>query len=314
MELGENFYENLCEKYNSALKDGSLIFNGESAIHEKIELVTGTTTHTFQLTQLQSLLHRPEQGIRAENPFENPEPELTVVPSFGEDGKYRIVLNKFPVVEAHFMLVTTKFESQNSPLSPSDLHSTYRILNNLKLHDCTKEWFAFYNCGPQSGASQPHKHIQFMTIPSGHCPSADVLANTSKFSIPDQSQEPLQDASLPYAHFLLRLPDDPKEVTEDVLALIFVSLLQRTLTVLKENDADHISYNFLITDKYMMLVPRSRSKFRDTLGLNSCAFMGLLLCKSSELVDLVKTEGPETILQEVGYPNTSGEESNEYNY
>ena len=71
--------------------------------------------------------------------------------------------------------------------------ATYKILQALKnqnqnqnqnqnLDQNTENWFAFYNCGPESGASQPHKHIQFMTLPSREQfkPYAETLSKTKR--------------------------------------------------------------------------------------------------------------------------------------
>lgn len=311
--LQSDFPVSLYKKYSSALADKHLVFNGENAKHETILSEVKGSLYCFQLTELQSLQHRPEVGLVDKNPFADPEPQLTVVPIFGEEKEFRIVLNKFPVVPAHFMLVTREFKSQNSPLSPSDLYAVYKVLNNLEVNDGKKKWFAFYNCGPQSGASQPHKHIQFMTLPENYTPFSEKLADSSPHFIPDHTQEPLQDANLPFAHFLAKLPN-AEEITEDVLAMAFVSLLQRVITVLKDHDANHISYNFIATTKYIMLVPRSKGKFNDMLGINSCGFMGLLLCKNSDQIALVKSKGPETILGSVGFPGTSGQKTDEYHY
>lgn len=280
------------------------MYYGDSSKEEQINVNFADSQYSYVLTELQSLKHRPERGLKDLNPFEKLEPELTIVNEYGPNGKYRILLNKFPVVEKHFMMVTTQFESQNSPLSPTDLKATFTILATLKLQDPNHDWFAFYNCGPQSGASQPHKHIQFMMRLQNHGSFAEAVAQAHKEKSPDQLLEPLQDENLPFAHFISSLPEDTNEVSEELLAQRFVSLLQRTLTVLKQNEANHVSYNVLMTDKYLMLVPRSASKFRDTLGINSCAFMGKILCKSEELVSLVKLEGPGIVCLEVGFPNS----------
>lgn len=313
-EYQDNFRDQLYKKFSSAYESNYLIFNGESATHETITSNLGSSSYAFEVTKLQSLEHRPEVGTIDENPFEKPEPELTVLPSFGDGNEFRIVLNKFPVVPAHFMMVTKQFKSQNTPLSPSELTSVYSLLSKLKLQDKDKKWFAFYNCGPQSGASQPHKHVQFIPLPENYTPFAEGLANTRGNFIPNQFEEPLQDGNLPFAHFLARLPENPSEVTEELLALTFVSLLQRTLTVLRDCAAGHISYNCLITTKYIMLIPRSSGKFQESLGINSCGYMGLILCKNNSLLDLVKSEGPAAILKSVGFPSTAGQKSDEYHY
>lgn len=314
LNLDPEFYNILYDKYETALKENHLIFNGETAIHETINRKVNGKSFQFELTLLQSLQHRPEVGNVNDNPFAKPEPELTILPSFGIKDEFRIVFNKFPVVPAHFMIVTKEFKSQDTPLSPNELVATFSVLRELKACERDKEWFAFYNCGPESGASQPHKHIQFMTLPKGFVSFAEELANTSSPFIPNQNQEPLQDPDMPFAHFVAKLPDNPEDLTEEVLAMTFVSLLQRCLTVLKENEESHISYNFCATTKFMMLVPRSTGKFDQILGINSCGVMGLILCKDEELANLVRTTGPEIVLEAIGLPNTSGKPSDEYNY
>ncbi|CAG7846380.1 SubName: Full=Uncharacterized protein {ECO:0000313/EMBL:CCA69052.1} [Serendipita indica DSM 11827] len=72
---------------------------------------------------------------------------------------YNVLLNKFALVKGHFLLVTKEYESQAHPLTPSQLVQTYLLL--LAAHTRNRPFFAFFNCGILSGASQPHKHIQF---------------------------------------------------------------------------------------------------------------------------------------------------------
>lgn len=314
VEVPADFYSKLTAKYEAALKDHHLVFNGESATSEIIERTVNDTTIDYQLTLLHSLQHRPENGKKEDNPFAKPEPELTILDTFGVDEEFRVVFNKFPVVPYHFMVVSKEFKLQDTPLSPTELAATFSLLKHLKKSNKAKNWFAFYNCGPQSGASQPHKHIQFMTLPDNYVPHAELVANKSQPFIPSAKEEPLQDASVPYAHFIGRLPDDLSSLSDDDLTMYFVSLLQRTLTVLRDSGQKHISYNVVITTKYLMLVPRSSAKYEDLLGINSCGVVGLFLCKNEELLNKVKNVGPEKLLEAVGFPNTSGEGTDEYHY
>ncbi|RCK67855.1 Protein APA1 [Candida viswanathii] len=311
--LPNDFYQSLSSKYDSAVKGEHVLFNGDSAVNEIEKATVGDTTVDVQLTLLKSLMHRPESGNKDENPFAKPEPELTVVDSYGADEEFKIVFNKFPVVPKHFMLLTKEFKSQDTPLSPNELFATYNILAALdkQKSESNEEWFAFYNCGPESGASQPHKHIQFMTLPprSEFKPYAETL---DKILDPRGVQVPAQNKDLPFAHFAVQIPDTVED--ESVLAELYVNILQRTLTELRENDQTHISYNFIMTRKYMLMVPRSKGKYDEKMGINSCGFQGLLLCKNDELFEMVKSVGPLQILGEVGLPNTAGKKSTEYDY
>ncbi|CUM68483.1 uncharacterized protein PRCAT00006208001 [Priceomyces carsonii] len=313
-ELSQNFIENLHQKYDKALNAGIIQFNGDLAENEIIHRRIHNSTIDFQLTLLKSLMHRPEKGTKEKDPFAKPEPELTIEDTFGNDGEFKILFNKFPVIPYHFMLVTKTFMSQNTPLMPQELFAILKILLKLKTLDSQRKWFSFYNCGDESGASQPHKHIQFMTFPENDfIPFPEMLADASDTHVPKAGMEPLQSPDLPFAHFVAKLPSDLNDMDEEDIGMYFSFLLQRTLTVLRENNAKSISYNFLMTTKYMMLVPRSCGKYKE-LGINSCGAIGLFLCKNEELFNMIKEDGPEAILEQVGFPNTSGEDATEYHY
>ncbi len=77
-------------------------------------------------------------------------------------GSHTLVLNKFNVVARHLLLVTREFESQDDPVNALD----YRHM--LQVFACFPEAtppLAFYNFGPHSGKSQPHKHLQILPMP-----------------------------------------------------------------------------------------------------------------------------------------------------
>ena len=54
------------------------------------------------------------------NPFLPPEPALTVAP-LGD--KHLVVLNKFPVIDRHLLIVTPEFEDQSTPLDSADFNA-----------------------------------------------------------------------------------------------------------------------------------------------------------------------------------------------
>lgn len=311
-QLPENFFDLVYEKYDQALKDGFLKFNGESVESEYTTLKLGNLDVNLQYNIIHSLMHRPEKGDFHKNPFENPEPELTVIEDFGDSNQFRIVYNKFPVVPRHLMFLTKQYKPQTTPLSPDELKATYSILKTLAT-DPKDRWFAFYNCGQESGASQPHKHVQFMTLPKDFKPYPDFIVSESDSFIPDTKREPLQNPGIPMAHFIAKLPTNLNDLSEDDLIMYFTSLLQRTLTVLRENDANSISYNVIMTTEYIMMVPRSLGKYKE-LGINSCGILGLFLFKNEDLLKIVQDDTPQKVWEMVGFPNTAGQKSDEYHY
>lgn len=320
--IPEDFSDRLTEKYEFALKNDFLIFNGtgayEEIVHQKIDGSNNPLDIEYTVYTAKEVA-RPANGTKENNPFANPEPELTIVDRFGLDNEFKIVFNKFPLVPRHFMMVTHEFKPQQTPLANNELIGIYTILSKLKSteSEAKHDWFAFYNCGPQSGASQPHKHAQFMTLPprDKYTPFASYIAEHGEAFIPDDKREPLQNAALPFAHFVAKLPKSLDSMDSDDLSMYFGSLLTRGLTVLKQYDADHVSYNVLMTTDYMMLVPRSHSKYNGTgFGVNSCGYAGLILCREKEYLDLCKNVGPDSILKELGFPNEVHEQSEEFKY
>jgi ATP adenylyltransferase len=78
-----------------------------------------------------------------------------------------LVLNKYPVIPNHFILATKKYKPQTHNLEEDDLEAAYACLKAWQTSR-QKRLFAFFNSGQHSGASQPHRHLQFLDIDSMH--------------------------------------------------------------------------------------------------------------------------------------------------
>lgn len=315
-DLPSDFKTTLKDKYHKAAANEDILKKSDGATHEIVHF----PTMDIRFTLLKSLEHRPEKDDKKDQKDEDPlakvEPEMTIVEDFGKDNSLRLVYNKFPVTPYHFMMVTKEFVEQETPLSPDELEAIYTVC-----HELGDDWFAFFNCGPESGASQPHKHVQFLTKPLPEDDKftcfAEKLAMRSEPFLPNSRTEPLQAEGMKFAHFIARLPDE--DLSGEDLLLFYALLLQRAFTVARDNDVKDMSYNFIMTTKWMMIVPRKTAKFKGpsselSLGINSCGFYGLILCKNDDLFDLVKEVGPEEILGQVGFPSTAGQKSDEYHY
>ena len=107
------------------------------------------------------------------------------------------LLNKFNVVAHHTLVVTREFERQTDPLNAADFEAALQLLQVGSAATSPPAWqrmvmlqqkhqclgwpessatgchmavlqamphggIAYYNCGPQSGASQAHKHLQVL--------------------------------------------------------------------------------------------------------------------------------------------------------
>ena len=72
--------------------------------------------------------------------------------------KHRLIFNKFPARQNHVLVITKEPDSQQDKLTKNDFKAA---LLTLKVLD---EAFMFFNCGALAGASQSHKHMQFIQL------------------------------------------------------------------------------------------------------------------------------------------------------
>ncbi|OLL22670.1 Diadenosine 5',5'''-P1,P4-tetraphosphate phosphorylase 2 [Neolecta irregularis DAH-3] len=272
-------------RYNEALESKHLIF-----IESRAESVSENGL-TYQIRCAPSLAKKSE-SIKNEttgkmhNPFLPPAPQLVVC---GMGADHTIVLNKFCILPRHFLLITNEFQKQTEPLSPEDLASTWECLSLVD-----KRHLAFFNCGKVSGASQDHKHVQFIEV-------EDLKMYPDDISL-SSSLEPASHPSVPFAHFVLPVP---KEHSGLDLASIFAVLLSSTMTASRLSDVKVFAYNFCMTKEWMFMAPRSKEHWKD-ISINSTGMVGLLLTKSDEELQDVKHTRIVEILEHVGIPKSDG--------
>ncbi|KAK7685175.1 hypothetical protein QCA50_011538 [Cerrena zonata] len=161
-----------------------------------------------------------------------------------EHAEYVVLFNKYSVVAHHVLLVTKEFHSQTAPLLPSDLVQTYKLL--LAARDNGKKFFAFYNCGNLSGASQPHKHLQLIPIESDG-PPIERVARRANVEVPER---PFALSSLPYANHVRRLPTyfSSSTSTSELshhLSQAFMSLLDLTISTIRHDTTYPVGPSFL---------------------------------------------------------------------
>lgn len=265
--IDSNISELIHQKYENAIASGSLKLTECSSKKLKDSL----TGMPYLVHFAPILAEKPEsngkQTDNKEDPFENPSEDLLITPDLNGDGAYKLLLNKYPIVPEHTLLVTNDYQHQSSALTPQDLIVAYKYLCKMDNEDENIRHLVFYNSGPQSGSSQNHKHLQSFKIPSNFIMFQDKLCSGKEHFLPNIKDEPLQDDKVAFAHFVLPLPEDSNSVDMDLLAMCYFSLLQRTLTFfqdwLNENPGMVRSYNVLLTKNWICLVPRSHAKTTD---------------------------------------------------
>ncbi len=197
------------------------------------------------------------------------------------------LLNKFNVVDHHFLIVTRGFESQLNWVTLADFEALHRCLSEVA-------GLFFYNGGPQAGASQPHKHLQIVPQKSMVFP-IETAVRTVSFVEEGIGQSP----QLPYVHRIaqMTLEEDASQWLQQYRQLL-ASLKIDDPTGQWQGDQCH-AYNLLGTRNWMMIVPRRQDDYLG-VSVNSLGFAGSLLVKNQEQMDQLKKIGPMTLLQQVG--------------
>lgn len=215
------------------------------------------------------------------NPFLPPEPALTV----GELGaKHRVVLNKFPVIERHLLIVTRHFEDQCAPLTTADFAALAGVVG-------THGGLGFYNGGRIAGASQAHKHLQW--IPSG-------AAGMASFLPPLTRGAAVGNPALPWAHAAVALGEavwaNPTCAGEVLDAAFRLACARLELPCAAEPMPP---YNLLVTREALLLVPRTQEKWKD-VSINSLAWAGSLFVRDRAQIETLRAHGPLAVLAAVG--------------
>ena len=208
---------------------------------------------------------------------------------------HTVVLNKFALAKYHFLLVTNKFESQDLPLSEEDWAAAMNVLRAAN-RESGKRHVGFFNCGPLSGASIAHKHIQFMTLPENFAPFTDSAPS------PEALQMSVTDSRVPFLQYITKLP--PNASVDDVL-IHYSELLGRVLTKVSlanpEAVRPQVNYNLVFTEEWIMATPRSAETTKDGVSINALGTIGLVLAKTEDQLRVLEQQNFD-MLTEVGFP------------
>lgn len=230
---------------------------------------------------------QPEQRNKPANPFLPPEPELTVA---GISATHLAVLNKFNVLDRHLLIVTKRFEHQETLLTNDDFRALFACMAQY-------DGLGFYNGGVPAGASQMHKHLQLVPLPlSPNGPSVPIETLLEG----DGPHCP----NVPFAHAFGRFSTDvgrsPMAAADEAQALYLDLIGLIGVTGLPEADGPRHStaYNLLIANNWMLAVPRA-SEFFEGMSINALGFAGSLFVKNGDQLDLIRRETPMRVLQRV---------------
>jgi ATP adenylyltransferase len=202
-----------------------------------------------------------------------------------------LLLNKYPVLAGHVLLVTRRFEPQERLLTVEDFGALAACLSEV-------DGLGFYNGGAEAGASQLRKHLQLVPLP---------LAADSTDAVP-MERELLSGHRLAFKHgFELVAPD----ATPFALHALYRELLQRcgiSAVATPEGERQSAPYNLLLRRGWMLVVARSRECF-ETVSINALGFAGSLFVRTHAELERVRVVGPMRVLRAVAVHADCGAQS-----
>ncbi|MBN3870575.1 phosphorylase [Nostoc sp. JL33] len=197
------------------------------------------------------------------------------------------ILNKFNVVDYHLLIITRAFEEQESLLTLEDFTAMWACLADF-------DGLAFYNSGKTAGASQRHKHLQLVPLPLAPLgPQIPIEPLLTSVQFQNSNSIP----KLPFIHAFA--PLNSNWVQSPFTAGQGTLEVYRTLRHAVGLDArQSCAYNLLATREWMLIVPRSQEHFQ-SISVNSLGFAGALLVRNAAEMEILKAQGPMTILKNV---------------
>ena len=292
--MPNEFMQNVDRRSVGALASGALhLPDAEHTVLEQDGLLFNVRWPSPDLQKKKSGI--PPGGPRDPdfNPFLPPDPELTV----GPVGDHHVaILNKFPVSPRHLVLARTEFHEQQTGLEHEDFLAMALILSGAG-------GLGFYNGGAAAGASQRHKHVQWV-------PQLDGLASlriyTSIFNDGMDDQTLVSHPGLSLKHCFVRVLADvgiPAAESAASMFRAYGSVLQH-LGLRADSQGFLPPFNLLVEEGWMLVVARRQEHFED-ISVNALSYGGLFQAQRMAQVDSIKKVGPLAVLAATAHPAKS---------
>ncbi|KAF2735097.1 Ap4A phosphorylase-like protein II [Polyplosphaeria fusca] len=324
-------------KFKSAKAAQSLILSST-----ELAIIHTAQGVPFQLRYCPSLSKKPKPQTdnnappkKKFDPFENPPHDLLVADVPTANPSHWLVLNKFPIITEHFILATKVNKQQTHILEQDDLEATFACLQAWQdggAHGQQERLFAFFNSGDHSGASQPHRHLQFLPLKSMKAGEQsdgwDLLIDLILSQQKPAKRGLLQHTGVPFTHYAMEFSSQPsgsdlleaynrlfkaaKEAVDDYVA----SNSDNFRLHPTEDGSLPISYNLAMTTSGMAICPRRSGGAmlqRDDgsnigfVELNGTVLGGTLMVKDQEEWDVLKAQPDKltSILSAIGFPTST---------
>jgi ATP adenylyltransferase len=268
----------------AAQRDGIIV-----PLHSEVVSVTEQGLD-FVISHLSSLslkaIATAAQKAAGANPFLPYEPGLFVAEL---SPSHVLLLNKFPMAPGHVIAVTREFVPQVAPLRRADFEVMATLLGELG-------GMLMYNGGAVAGASQPHRHMHLLPLPS--------LPLTPGFPRgPDHEFLLVPEFRFVHAFARISLDKVPARQRGASLEALFGAAMQRCNMVAGADSMP--AYDLLATRKWLLLVPRTREHWRSgahSVSINALNFGGMFGVHGPELIEVVRAAGLLNILRAVSIP------------
>ncbi|KAJ6251003.1 ap-4-a phosphorylase ii [Anaeramoeba flamelloides] len=262
-----------------------------------LDFILCTSTKLKNKPKLEKKENNPEKNKQKKriDPFENPSTQPLFITHLND--QYSLLFNRYYLIPKHVLVVTTNFTPQNTILTKNDLEASMKVIEAL-------QGLAYFNHGPESGMSQPHKHIQVVPLPlteEKRPPIEALLFDTERQY---EKNQPFELDSVPYKNSCCVLSQDVWN-PESLLQIYHKLLRSLDLFNVDNNNNNNknkkiCSYNWVCTKNYMMVVPRSVSELANGIGSNAMGYTGSLYVRSKEEEQYIKEFGPMRLLTELG--------------
>lgn len=222
------------------------------------------------------------------NPFLPYDPALHVADLGAE---HVLLLNKFPVLLNHVLVISRAFVDQELPLQATDFAALAQAMQDI-------DGLAFYNSGTTAGASVQHRHLQIAPF------TAPLIEALLPSATADNAPQQLD--ALPFRHAFVRFdsawPDSPVAAGRRLYEAYRAAC---EFCGLSAAEGERLpAYNLLAMRGWLLLVPRSRETWEqdgERISLNAMSFGGSIFVRQPELIGLVRKAGLLRILSAVTF-------------
>ncbi|KIX01563.1 uncharacterized protein Z518_09289 [Rhinocladiella mackenziei CBS 650.93] len=330
--LGEPLQNIVTKKFLGAYRAKDLLFSETT-----LAVLRGKQGASFQLRYCPALAQKPKAEESKDSkspkfdPFADPPAELLIAKIPGDRASHKLVLNKFPVIHNHFIIATEANKPQTDMLEEDDLcltHACLRAWNDGPEEGSSSRLFAFFNSGEHSGASQSHRHLQFLPVEDMSGPNADEWdLLIDRMTVRAHPELPLfQDPEFPLLHFSSPLEDD---LSSTSLYSKYLLLMRAAFSATRfpgqplnenieiEQDRQTVfSYNLAMTTDKLAICPRRNEAVsipgagpESSVALNGTILAGTLMVKDEAEWDILRHTPSllENMLTAIGYPLASWE-------